>query len=296
MNPNNGTHNSLGLWPRPLCFVMAGGGSYGATHVGMIRALVEAGITPDLVVGTSVGAFNGVRVSHDPKTAADALTSIWKQIDRRTVFGSNSRFGAVLHLARSGFGRRSVATCAPDHLGALIDSQNMPATIEELSIPTGIVVTDLLAGKPKVLRSGKLKQSLLASAAIPGVFPPVQLEGCWYVDGGVAANVPIRQAIAVGAKSMVILNCNPSGMPNRLPNNLVEMGMHASIIMQRNQIAGDMTELASRYPILQMPQTTPTDTNSFDFSRSSELIERSFDSSQQFLKDLPSLTDTTRRI
>ncbi len=285
----------LANWPRPLCFVFSGGGSYGAIQVGMIRALVEADIVPDMVVGSSVGALNGTLLAADPRSAAENLHDIWSSMSDSGVFGGRTRFSTAMAAIRNGLRRNSLGLYSPGPLRSLIDTHVPVERLEDLVIPTAVVVTDALVGQPKLLTQGSVGPILQASSAIPGVFPPVKIEGCFYVDGGVSANVPVRQAVAFGARSLVVLDANPATMPGTLPRSILGSVMHASMIMLRNQRADAVDDLVGRHPILHLPQVTPTTQSSFDFDHSAELIEAGYTNTAEFLGRLPVLTDSSRR-
>ncbi len=284
----------LSNWPRPLAFVFSGGGAYGATQVGMLRALSEAGIVADLVVGTSVGALNGVRYAAEPNGSIGALTDLWGSMGGKGVFGK-TKIGTMLTAARNGLNRNASGLVSPEPLRKLIDSNVPVGRIEQLDIPTAVVATDALVGRPKLITQGEIGPALQATAAIPGVFPPVKIEGCFYVDGGVTANVPIRQAIAFGAKSVVVLDANPATMPGTLPHSVLGSVLHASMIMLRNQRSDAVDDLMGRHPILHLPQATPTTQSSFDFDNSFDLISAGHRHTEEFLSNLPALTDTSRR-
>lgn len=291
-----GAANPLAHWPRPLTFVLSGGGSYGAVQVGMIRALVEAGVTPDLVVGSSVGALNGAVVAADPETAADRLMKIWEQIDRRTLYGADSRLRAAWEVAREGLTGQGAALCSPKPLARLIDSAIDVERIEQLPTTMVVVATDLLVGQPKLLRQGPLAPALQASSAAPVLFPPVQIEGVIYVDGAVSANVPVRQALAAGARSMIVLDSGPAHMPGFIPRTPFEALHQASRIMVSSQHADADDDLSNRHPIMRLPRPTPPALSSFDFSQTRELIEMGFNSTKQFLGDYEELSDAGRRL
>lgn len=254
-------------WPRPLAFVLSGGGAYGATQVGMLRALAEAGVVPELVVGASVGALNGVVVAAHADDAADRLADVWRRINRRTIFGGGSvRAVATLLRTRS-------SLCQPDLLAGLIGEHIEHETFEGLPVPFAAVATDLFTGEPELLSTGKIGPALLASAAIPGVFPRVEIDGRHYVDGGVSANVPIRQAIAFGAASVLVLDANPAHTAERPPERMLPSLIHTVSVMLRSQRAHAVDELAHRYRVVGLPQVTPADMSSFDFRHSAELID-----------------------
>lgn len=295
MNLDPTNPSPVANWPRPLSFVFSGGGAYGAVQVGMIRALIQAGITPDMVVGSSVGAMNGAMFAAEPMLAVDRLTEVWTSIRQARVFGGRTRMGTAFSALRHGMMRNSSGLVSPDALRKLIDEHLPVEQLEELHIPTAVVVTDALVGRPKILSQGLIGPALQASSAIPGVFPPVKIDGCFYIDGGVSANVPIRQAIAFGARSVVVLDANPASMPGTLPQSTIGSVIHASMIMLRNQRSDAIDDLVGRHPILHLPQVTPTTQSSFDFDNSLALIETGFENTREFLSRLPVLTDSSRR-
>ncbi len=291
---NGSDDRPLANWPRPVAFVLSGGGSYGAVQVGMLQALTEAGIAPDLVVGSSVGALNGVRYASSPGDAIEALSSLWREMGRVPVFGGRTRVGRSWSATRRFLRRNTPSLCSPEPLRTLIDA-NMPIpSLEDLPVPAAVVVTDLQAGRPKILTRGEVGPLLQATSAIPGVFPPVQIDGCIYVDGGVSANVPIRQAIAAGARSVIVLDANPATMPGTIPDSVMDSVFAASKIMLRNQRADADDELKGKFPILHLPQATPPEQSSFDFSHSEALIESGYETTRTFLSELPDLADSSR--
>ncbi|MEL7155022.1 MAG: patatin-like phospholipase family protein [Actinomycetota bacterium] len=254
-------------WPRPLAFALSGGGAFGSVHVGMVQALAEHGVRPDLVVGTSVGSLNGALLAHEPDDAGEQLAAIWTEMSRATVFG-HGWIRAMRNFAR----RRTLSGF--DQLASLIDSMLPVEHFDELALPFAAVATDAVSGEPELLRDGLIKPALLASSAIPRVFPPVTVDGRQYIDGGISANLPIRQAIAFGARSVVALDAAPQ-VPPQAPTGLATGAFHLATLMVRNQRAHAVDDLASRYPILVLPSVTPHDIGSFNFDRTAELIAAS---------------------
>lgn len=271
-------------WPRPLAFVLSGGGSYGASQVGMLRALEEAAIVPDLVVGSSVGALNGAMIANDPRGAGRRLTEAWEPIRRRMLVGRGGAIRTTLGVLRHL--RHGPGLCPPTGLTSLIENWLTVDHFSALATPLAVVVTDAETGDPVTVNSGRLAPALLASAAIPGVFPPVEIDDRLFIDGGVSANVPIRQAIAAGAKSVVVLNANPADLAGKRPTTVAGSLLHASAIMLRSQRADAVDDLAPKHPILNLPQTTPSTLNSFDFSHSAALIDSAHRRSTQMLDAL----------
>ncbi|MDH5238557.1 MAG: patatin-like phospholipase family protein, partial [Acidimicrobiia bacterium] len=136
---------------RPTALVLSGGASLGSTQVGMLRAALESGFSPDLVVGTSVGAFNGAVVACHRERSADVLDAVWRAVDRAAVFPEGVLQRAVL-LART---RRHLFSNRA--LRRLIDD-NLPfQKFDELALPLGVVATDVRSGRPVLFTEGPLR-------------------------------------------------------------------------------------------------------------------------------------------
>jgi NTE family protein len=181
--------------------VFSGGGSLGAAQVGALQALYESGITPDAVVGCSVGALNAAYLAVDPTAERVAdLERLWRGMARDDVF-PDGRFTVARRLA----GRE-------DHLysnrglRAVIDEGIPLADLAETRIPCHIVTTDLIAGEPVWWTTGRPDEVLLASACLPGLFEPVPLGGSLHVDGGVSCPVPTQHALDLGAVRVWVLD------------------------------------------------------------------------------------------
>src|SRR4051812_38106872 len=182
-------------------FVLSGGGSLGAVQVGMLQALTERQVTPDLLVGTSAGALNAAFVAGrgTGHAALRALAGRWASVQRSDVFPLQP----VRHLLAVTGARPSV--CSADGLRRLIAGQLTFSRLEDAAIPVHIVATSLLSGEEVLLSEGDALSAVLASAAIPGVLPPVTRRGQILVDGGLADNAAISQAVALGADRVFVL-------------------------------------------------------------------------------------------
>ena len=168
-------------------FVFAGGGSLGAIQVGMLRVLLSAGVRPDFVIGTSVGALNAGYFAGAPNAeGVGRLEEIWSGMRRSDVFPFTfeSAFGLLRH---SGY------IVNPSRLRRLIENNLPYAYLEDAMMPVHVVATDV-QGMPVLLSKGSAIDAILASAAIPGVFPPVPIDGQMLMDGAIATNTPIRAA------------------------------------------------------------------------------------------------------
>ncbi len=275
--PTSSTMHPFGDWPRPLAFALSGGGAFGSVHVGMLRALLERGVRPDLVVGTSVGALHGALLAEDVDGAVERLDWLWRGMDRRALFGGR------ITLAKSLVRTRTMS----DHrrLDALIRAHLHAERFEDLDLPFAAVVTDALSGEPDLVQNGAVRPALLASAAVPGIFPPVEIEGRLYIDGGVSANVPIRQAISFGAASVIALDATPVAFSSSRPRSFSGGLIHSMSLMLRNQRSNAVEELAHRYRIAVMPSPTPPDLGSFNFDRTDELLQSSHAASSAVLDE-----------
>jgi NTE family protein len=274
-------HRAVGTsLPRPVAFVLSGGGALGAVHIGMLRALVEAGITPDLVVGSSVGAINGAMIAAQPVDAAALLRRVWERLDR----GPRRQGSALRPLAEALQMRRSLH--AANGLARLVRQHRPADTIGELELPFAAVATDARSGRPVVLRDGDLCGALMASTALPGVYPRVRLNDTLLVDGSLSAPVPVRQALALGARSLVVLDagCDDAALTSPVPDSGSLSEVTRLLIRQR--IRDDLRQVPDEVTIVYPPSPTDPGVTSTDFSRTNELIRRGYHSTQRFLDTL----------
>lgn len=190
----------------PIAFVLTGGATRGAAHVGMLRALTESGIRPDFVVGTSVGALNAAVYAQDPTPAGlEHLAQLWIRAPRAQIFPLRPR---------------AIAVNVREHRGHLLDNGGLRRWIEthaayerleDFPIPVHAVASDADSGEPVVLSTGDTVQALLATSAIPGVFPTIEIEGRRLQDGAAVADNPLPQALELGAVTTYVLPTAPPG-------------------------------------------------------------------------------------
>jgi NTE family protein len=186
--------------PGPVAFVFSGGSSLGALQVGMLRAVHETGLAPDFLVGTSAGALNATFIGRGfTAERIGELAGIWGAMRTKDVFpglGVWSSLGALV-----GWG----TLASPSGLQQIVE-RHVPAAHEELAIPTAVVASDLATGSAVAFRSGGLREHVMASTAIPGVFPPVTVDGRTFIDGGVSSHVPLLPERDLGARTMVVFD------------------------------------------------------------------------------------------
>jgi NTE family protein len=266
--------------PRPIAFAFSGGTSLGAIHVGMLRALHERGIVPDLLVGSSVGAVNAAFIAGGYRVERiAALASLWSRVRAADVFGPSGiqRYVRVLR------GHGPLATAAG--LRGLLE-RHLPARHAELKIPTAVVATDLLSGDPVVLEDGDLRQNVLASTAIPGVFPPVKIGGRVLADGGIAAHIPVLQAADLGAASVVVLDTGYPCTLSELPHGLIPNVVHLLNLVFRHQALAALSLLGARFPVVYLPSPCPLGVAPHDFTQATRLVDGGYESTARYLASL----------
>lgn len=248
-------------------FVFAGGGSLGAVQVGMLAAFVRRGIVPDFVVGASVGALNAACFAAEPnERGVERLKEVWLRLRRTDVFpfsllrGVLGVFGRADHLVQA------------QPLRALIESALPFRRLEDARLPCHVVATDALLGTEVVLSSGPAAAALLASAAIPGVFPPVTLDGRCLLDGGVANHTPISTAVKMGATRVIVLPTGTSCGLSTPPRSA--LALHALNLLIMRQLASDIERFGRTIDVITVPPLCPVGTTTYDFSHSAELMHR----------------------
>jgi NTE family protein len=260
-------------------FVFAAGGSLGAVEVGMLRALAAAGVVADFVVGSSVGAINAACYAADPTAEGVArLERIWRRVRRREVFPLSAIAGVVRLVS----GRDHLVS--PAILRRLLEQELPFARLEHGRIPCHVMATDLLERAAVRLSSGPAVPAVLASTAIPGVFPPVRLGSRTLVDGAVASGTPVTTAVALGAARVVVLS---SGFPCALarpPAGVVALGLHALNILIVNQLVADLERVGDGVEIAVVPPLCPLSVSAYDFSHSGDLIDRAAASAEEWLR------------
>lgn len=260
-------------------FVLSGGGSLGAVQVGMMRALAERGERPDLLVGASAGALNAAFVGSRGFTGAvvDELASVWSGLRRQHVFPFTPRH----HLLACIGARPSL--CSAEGLRALVDAHIGHRTLQASCIPVHVVATDVLSGTEALLSTGRAADAVMASAAIPGVFPPVEIGGTVLFDGGVADNTPVSQAVALGADRIIVL---PAGVACALadpPRTALSTAVHAITLLIEQRLVHDVATWQSHADIVVIPPLCPLSVASVDFRHTAELLDRAHRSTHQWL-------------
>lgn len=252
-----------------VAFVLAGGAALAASQVGMMRALTEEGVAPDLIVGSSAGAINALCFAQQPNAAGlDRLQRLWGGLRRRDVFPLQ-----VGQLVAGLSGRRD-GLISSTRLRTYLTSHFGTADLADTAVPVHVVATDLAAGQPVVLSSGPAVDALLASTALPGVFAPVEIGGRFFVDGGVTADTPIRQAEDAGATVTYVLPAVGPESMSAIPRGAVSVMFHAIGHLFGHAVATDLAAAHGKVHVL--PAPAQGNANPFDFRHTLRMIDEGY--------------------
>jgi NTE family protein len=218
--------------------VLGGGGVLGAVQLGMLRALVEAGVRPDLVVGTSVGALNGAVLAALPADeVADRLERAWASSDARALFAAGS-VARLREVARTGVAAHSAAPLR--RMATAVLGQRR---IEDLPVPFTCCAARIEDAAEHWFDRGPAVEAVLASAAVPGLLPPVVIDGRHYLDGGLVHSIPLGRAVELGAERVFVLQVGRVDQPLQPPRRPWEVALVAFEISRRHRYARELAAL-----------------------------------------------------
>jgi NTE family protein len=258
-------------------FVFAGGGSFGAIQVGMLQALAAHGIAADMVFGSSVGALNGAYYAGTPTIEGiRQLESIWRALRRQDVF-------PVTWRTLFSYVRRRDFLVGSEGLRQLIDTHLPYRNLEDAVIPIHVVATDILSGETVVLSKGSATQAILASTAIPAAFAPVQFERLYLADGAISSNTPVKVAVALGAQRLIILPTGYACARQSPPAGAMANALHALTLLIARQLISELESLDQKIDYFVLPPLCPLGGSPYDFSQTSQLIERAAESTDAWL-------------
>jgi NTE family protein len=260
-------------------FVLAGGGSLGALQVGMLAEILEAGERPDLIVGASAGAINGAFLAHSvSQEMIEKMAALWTHTTTREILGLSWRsllglLGLRDHIAN------------PKSLRALLQRELPYELLEHANVPLHVLCAELVTGMEVVLSSGNVLDAILASAAIPGVFPPVSHMGRSLVDGSVAASTPISVAAMLGATRVIVLPCGFTCVGTSVGKHALGRAMHAITLMLARQLRFDFDRHSSALQMHIAPPLCPLSQSAYDYSNGADLIARARISTRAWIRD-----------
>ncbi|MDO9494627.1 MAG: patatin-like phospholipase family protein [Nocardioides sp.] len=269
-------------------FVLGGGGVLGAVEVGMLRALFERGVVPELVLGTSVGAINGALVAHDPTEAViERLTELWRGASEsgREVYGDNA-----LRTVR-----RAVATGTHIYSSKPLQQRLVEEfgdlTIEELPVRFQVCAASIERAAEHWFDSGPVVDAVVASAAVPGILPPAKVGDEHFLDGGIVNSIPLARAVQLGATRVFVLQVGRIDRPLVVPRRPWEVARVSFEIARRHRFTRELAELAEHRGdvechVLPAKGTSARDDTLFgtrDFSTVEDRIELTYEASRDYL-------------
>ena len=265
--------------PARTAFVFAGGGSLGAVQVGMLHALTELELRPDFVVGASAGAINAAYfAAHPTSDGVAALDRLWCGLTRSQIMPMR-----LLDLLR--IATRRAHLVDPSALRRLLERHLPYRLLEQAVLPTHVVATDMVLGVERLLSAGPVVDAVMASTAIPGVFPPVRIDERELIDGGVANNTPISSALALGATRIIVLPTGFSCALRSIPKSAIGLALHALSLLVTRQLVNDIEHFGSRAALHVVPPLCPVDSSPYDYSASAALIGRARETTRAWIRD-----------
>ena len=236
-----------------VAFVLGGGGHLGAAEVGMLHALLEHGVRPDLIVGTSVGALHGATVARDPSVeSVERLETTWGELARLGVLGRSWFTDATILL------RTRTHVQSTDPLRQLAKRLLGVETFEELEVPFQCVAACIERSAEHWFSSGPLVDAILASSAVPGILAPVQIDGEHFIDGGIVNSVPLDRAVALGADEIYVLHVGRLDRPLSVPRRLRDVAMVAFEVARRNRFVRELDNVPDGVSVHVLPTGDPS--------------------------------------
>lgn len=218
----------------------------------MLQALFEHGVRPDLVVGTSVGAINGALVAADPApSAVGRLRAVWEELASRQIFA-----GSVLSRMNT-LARTRTHLHPREPLRDLLAAHLPVQTFAELRVPFQCVAASIERAAERWFSDGSLVDAVLASCAVPGLLPAVELDGEHYLDGGLVHSIPVGRAVALGARTIYVLHVGRIDRPLRPPSRPWEVATVAFEIARRHRFAADLAALPPGVTVHVLPSGDP---------------------------------------
>ena len=268
-------------------FVLGGGGVLGAAEVGMLRALFEINVTPDLVLGTSVGALNGAMVARDPSLGViERLTELWQDTSTARAI-SDRPLRTVRRAVASGTHLYSAA-----YLQTRLVAEFGSMSFEDLPVRFQVCAASIERAAEHWFTSGPLVEAIMASAAVPGLLPPAQVGDEHFLDGGIVNSIPLGRAIRLGADRVYVLQVGRIDRPLRPPQRPWDVARVSFEIARRHRFARELAEVPDDVEVHVLPArgTSARDDSLLahrDFSRVRSRIDASYEASRDYLAALP---------
>lgn len=258
---------------------MSGGANLGSVHVGMLQALLEAGVKPDVVVGTSIGAVNAAHLAADPSLEnVDRLRDMWCNVRAGAIFPLSP-----FHNARALF--RDGAFFSVHLWRKFLEERAQYRNIEDAAVPLRITATDYDEGRSVVFDSGSALDAVLASTSLPGIFPPYEIDGRYYLDGSISDQLPLKVAIDAGAHTVYVMAVSvPSPPPDRrTPLTILRHSLTILLYPRIRLDALNLPGIHEKLRIIQVPSLA-AQVSLWDMSRHRKLIDSAYETTKEFLE------------
>jgi NTE family protein len=266
-------------------FVLGGGGVLGAAEVGMLQALIEYDVVPEMIVGSSVGALNGAFLALDPSIdTVRRLVELWIGLSDRDVFGG-SILGQITTLARHGthlHGNQGLRQLLDEHFGG--------KAIEDLAVHFECVAACIERAAAHWFRTGPVTDAVLASCAVPGLLPPVRIGDEHFLDGGLVGSVPVGRAIELGAREIFVLHVGRLEQPLQPPTRPWEVALVSFEIARRHRFEEDLANLPDGVTVRVLPTGSVSPSLSLRYRSATGVTDRiraAYDAAAAYLDRLP---------
>lgn len=268
-------------------FVLGGGGVLGAAEVGMLRALLEADIQPDLVLGTSIGALNGAMIARDPTLGAiERMSDLWRSARSDGAGVGDRPIRTVRRAVSTGthiYSAKPLRQRLAEEFGDL--------TIEELAVPFQVCAASIERAAEHWFTSGPVVDAVLASAAVPGLLPPAKVGDEHYLDGGIVNSIPLGRAVHLGADRVFVLQVGRFDRPLSVPRKPWEVARVSFEIARRHRFVRELDELPEGVEAHVLPArgTSARDDSLLahrDFGSVERRIEETYEASREYLAGL----------
>lgn len=253
----------------------------------MLRALLEHGVKPDVIVGTSIGAINGAAIATEPHAGGVAtLAQIWREVTASGLF-AGSVIRRVSTLART---RTNLHSNVP--LRQLLEKHLRVQHIEDLPVRFECVAASIENAAEHWFTRGPLVDAVLASAAVPGILPPVRIGAEHFIDGGIVNSIPVGRAVALKAKTVYVCHVGRIDRKLTVPRRPFEVGLVAFEIARRHRFHADMAALPDDVEVHVLPTgdrsppryDTMANLHYRDFSRVVERIDAAHTATRRYLE------------
>ena len=252
---------------KKIAFILSGGANRGACQVGMLRALYDFNIRPDVILGASVGALNGVSFASNPTLdGVNHLEEVWRSMKRDTILPP-PRFGTTWRYAK-----KTPSVYQNDNLRAVIQESISINDLSQCQVPVEVVTTKLCSGEVARFSSGDAIEILLASTALPGTYPSITIGKDELIDGGIADDVPLLRAYELGATHVYILYCSSLNESKKNYERPIEAILDSFTLAKKAKLRSDIALLANKIEITLIESPVAAETSWLDFSRSDLLI------------------------